>query len=175
LVIWDTNILALYFGRRLGQVDQLRMQGLVDELKRKREPIGIPAQVWAEFLDEASPQELEKSQAILKTAAFKFLPYDMRAAFETVQVSHAGRAERKKQGSEKRARQAVKVDWQIIAIAKVNNARLLLTNDEGMRDEAKKLGLNALRIADLEIPDALRQHSLQYDADQDEDYWNPKS
>jgi len=173
LVIWDTNILAVYFGQRLSPDDQLRMQGLVDELKRKREPIGIPAQVWAEFLDEASEQELEHSQAVLRTSAFKFLPYDQRAAFETVQVSRSGRSERKKQITQKRARQAVKVDWQIIAIAKVNNARLLLTNDVDMKDEARKLGLNALHIKDLEIPPALRQHSLQYDADQDEVYWFP--
>lgn len=163
MVIWDTNILALYFGRRLEQDDQLRMQGLVTELKRKREPIGIPAQVWAEFLDAASPDELAHSQDTFKTSAFRLLPYDLRAAMETVEVCRAGRAARKATKRKARERQAVKVDWQIIAIGKVNRARLLLTNDRDMRTEANRSGLRCMSISDLEIPDDLRQHSLDYE------------
>lgn len=144
------------------------MAGLVAELKRKREPIGIPAQVWAEFLDAASPDELARSQDIFKTAAFRLLPYDLRAAMETVEVSRVGRAARKAAKGKLRERQAVKVDWQIIAVGKVNRARLLLTNDGDMRTEASRSGLNSLSIADLEIPDALRQHSLEYEAESTE-------
>ncbi|WP_315807802.1 nuclease [Pseudomonas sp. C9-3] len=163
MVIWDTNILALYFGKRLGQDDQLRMAGLVAELKRKREPIGIPAQVWAEFLDAASPEELAHSQDIFKTSAFRLLPYDLRAAMETVEVSRSGRDARKATKGKKRERQAVKVDWQIIAIGKLHRARLLLTNDGDMQLEAVRSGLTCKAIAELEIPDDLRQHAINYE------------
>lgn len=160
MVIWDTNILALYFGRRLEGDDQLRMDGLVAELARKREPIGIPAQVWAEFLHAASPEEFEQSQSLLKTSAFRFLPYDMRAAIENAEISKAGQAARKSLKGKIRERQAVKVDWQIIAIAKVHNARILLTNDDAMLKEAERAGTTCQSISDLPIPDALRQHHL---------------
>lgn len=163
MVIWDTNILARYFGGRLDKEEKLRMDGLVALMRSKREPIGIPAQVWAEFLDAASEDEMSESQALLKTSAFRFLPYDMRAAVETVDVARAGRAARKSMKGKLRERQAVKVDWQIIAVAKVHRARLLLTNDGDMQIEAARSGINCCSIADLEIPDALRQHALEYD------------
>lgn len=143
--------------------EQLRMEGLVAAMRSKREPIGIPAQVWAEFLDAASEDEISQSQALMRTSAFRFLPYDMRAAVETVDVARAGRAARKAMKGKLRERQAVKVDWQIIAVAKVHRARLLLTNDRDMQTEATRSGIACCSIADLEIPDALRQHALEYD------------
>lgn len=163
MVIWDTNILARYFGGRLNKDEQLRMDGLVAVMRSKREPIGIPAQVWAEFLDAASEDEMSASQALMKTSAFRFLQYDMRAAVETVDVARAGRVARKAMKGKLRDRQAVKVDWQIIAVAKVHRARLLLTNDGDMQTEASRSGIACCSIDDLEIPDALRQHAIEYD------------
>lgn len=160
MVIWDTNILALYFGGRLDGDDRLRMDGMVSELSRKREPIGIPAQVWAEFLHAASLNALNQSDAILKSSAFRFLPYDMRATVENAEIARTGMAARKSQKGKIRERQAVKVDWQILAIAKVHNARILLTNDVDMAKEAARLGIKCQCISDLPIPEELRQHNL---------------
>jgi predicted nucleic acid-binding protein len=165
LVIWDTNILALYFAKRLSGDDALRMDGHVAELERKREPVGIPAQVLAEFLEGAKPDEVALSFNLLKTTAFKVLPYDMRAAVETVEVSKSGHAARKAQKEKKRERQAVKVDWQIIAVAKANSARLLVTNDADMISEANRCGLTCMSIADFTIPDELRQHPMTFSAE----------
>ena len=162
MVIWDTNVLALYFANRLNRDDKLRMDGLVAELKRKREPVGIPAQVFAEFLEAAKPEEAALSFNLLKTSAFKVLPYDMRAAIETTEVSRNGHAARKAQKGKNRDRQAVKVDWQIIAVAKANNARFLLSNDAGMLKEAQRSDLLCMSIADLPIPDELRQHPIAF-------------
>lgn len=79
---------------------------------------------------------------------------------ETVEVVKAGRSARKVSKGERRPRQSVKVDWQIIAIAKANDARLLVTNDVDMLVEAKRSGVSCLKICDLPIPDHLRQHAL---------------
>lgn len=150
----------LFFGKRLNQDDTLRMQGLFIELRRKRESIGIPAQVWAEFIEQAGQAEVDATQNIFRTAAFKFLNYDLRASLETVEVVNTGRSARKNEKGEKRPRQAVKVDWQIIAIAKAHNARLLITNDVDMASEARRSGLSCLSIRQLQIPEDLRQHQL---------------
>jgi predicted nucleic acid-binding protein len=160
LVILDTNALVLFFGKRLNQDDTLRMQGLFLDLRKRRESIGIPAQVWAEFVEQADPRELEATQSIFKTSAFRLLSYDLRAAVETAEVVKLGRAVRKSDKGPKRPRHAVKVDWQIIAVAKVHGARLLITNDTDMIAEARRAGLRCLRIDDLPIPDGLRQHTL---------------
>ncbi|WP_085646750.1 MULTISPECIES: type II toxin-antitoxin system VapC family toxin [unclassified Pseudomonas] len=160
MVILDTNALVLFFGKRLNSDDSLRMQGLFHALRAKRESIGIPAQVWAEFLDQAGERELIETQTIFKTAAFRLLPYDLKAVMETVEVVKAGRSARKAIKGEKRPRQSVKVDWQIIAIAKANGARLLITNDVDMLAESQRSGISSMRICDLPIPDHLRQHDL---------------
>lgn len=165
MVIWDTNILALYFSRRLSSDDQLRMDGLVVELARKREPIGVPAQVWAEFLEAASQQEAEESVKLFKSNAFVLLSYDMRCAIETAAVARQGQAVRKITKEKKRDRQTVKVDWQIIAIAKVNRARLLLSNDGSMVAEAIRQGLHCMKISELPIPENGRQHSMRFEED----------
>ena len=73
----------------------------------------------------------------------------------------AGRSARKSSKGEKRPRQSVKVDWQIIAIAKANGARLLITNDVDMLAEAERSGVSCAKISDLPIPDHLRQHDLE--------------
>lgn len=80
---------------------------------------------------------------------------------ETVEVVKAGRSARKATKGEKRPRQSVKVDWQIIAIAKANGARLLITNDTDMLTEAQRSGVSCAKICALPIPDHLRQHDLQ--------------
>jgi len=163
LVIWDTNILALYFSNRLSPDDHLRVKGLVAELARKREAIGIPAQVWAEFLEAATENEAAQSIALFKTNAFKLLNYDMRAAIETSQVAQRGHAARKANTTKDRGRQAVKVDWQIIAIAIVNNARLILTNDQQMLTECGRHNVKGVSISDLDIPDGMRQHPIPFE------------
>ena len=161
MVILDTNALVLFFGRRLNSEDSLRMQGLFQILRAKKESIGIPAQVWAEFLDQAGERELNATQSIFKTTAFRLLPYDLKAVMETVEVVKAGRSARKSSKGEKRPRQSVKVDWQIIAITKANGARLLITNDVDMLAEAERSGVSCAKIGDLPIPDHLRQHDLE--------------
>lgn len=161
MVILDTNALVLFFGKRLNSEDRLRMQGLFQLLRAKKESVGIPAQVWAEFLDQAGERELNATQSIFKTTAFKLLPYDLKAVMETVEVVKAGRFARKANKGEKRPRQSVKVDWQIIAIARSNGARLLITNDADMLAEAQRSGVSSAKICDLPIPDHLRQHDLE--------------
>lgn len=147
----------------------LRMQGLMHGLRKMRESIGIPAQVWSEFLDQAGQAEITATQAIFKTSAFKLLSYDLRAAVETVEVVRAGRHARRSDKSVKRPRHSVKVDWQIIAVAKVHGARLLITNDEDMRAEAERSGVKCLGIAELPMPDGARQHHLDFSAKESEE------
>ena len=162
MVIWDTNILALFFSKRLTSDDHLRVEGLVAELAKKREPIGVPAQVWAEFLEGAAADASEQSMLLFKTNAFKLLPYDMRAAIENAEVAKRGQIARKGMKAKDRSRQAVKVDWQIIAIAKAHGVRFVLTNDKAMHSEAARHGVRCLAIADLPVPDALRQRPIEF-------------
>jgi hypothetical protein len=53
----------------------------------------------------------------------------------------------------------VKIDRQILAIARVAGAELLVSTDGNLRSTSKAVGLRAVHIDDLDLPDAAR-HSL---------------
>lgn len=77
------------------------MQGLLHALRAKKESIGIPAQVRAQFLDQAGERELGATQNIFKTTSFRLPPYDLKAAMETVEGVKTGRSARKATKGEK--------------------------------------------------------------------------
>lgn len=54
----------------------------------------------------------------------------------------------------------LKYDRQIVAIAKVEGARLLYTDDRDQRAFAEKHGLTVRGLADLPLPDSNAQHDL---------------
>jgi hypothetical protein len=53
--------------------------------------------------------------------------------------------------------QKIKVDRQIIAIAKVADCEQILTEDEGLGNRARLCDIEPIKLADLPIPDAARQ------------------
>jgi len=57
--------------------------------------------------------------------------------------------------------QKMKVDRQIIAIAKVANCEQIMTEDHGLGNRARLCDIEPVRIADLEIPEEARQGELQ--------------
>ena len=54
----------------------------------------------------------------------------------------------------------MKFDRQIVAIAKVNGASILYTEDRGVRSFAEESGLTVFGIADLPLPGSMRQMGL---------------
>ena len=53
--------------------------------------------------------------------------------------------------------QRIKIDRQIIGISKVQNASTIISNDKGLRTTAFSVGLHAISIPDLALPDSARQ------------------
>lgn len=145
------------------------MEGLIAGLKKRRVPIGIPTPVLGEFLSKLTPEEKEQFDRAQASSAFSMLPYDVRCAHESAEMELVASISGRRKGKDARPRQAVKVDRQIIAIAKVNRATLVLTHDEDVIAEAARHGVKACRISDLQIPDNLKQHRLELPApDEDE-------
>lgn len=140
------------------------MEGLLASLKKRRIAIGIPAPVLGEFLSKLTDKEKTQFDSLQASSAFRMLPYDVRCAHETAEMEKAASLCGRRKGKDARPRQAVKVDRQIIAIALVNRASLILTHDIDVIDEAARHGMKACRISDLEIPDHLKQHKLELPA-----------
>ena len=87
-------------------------------------------------------------------------PFDRRAAFECSFLDKAAIGQGDKRGGRHEAWQRIKVDRQIVAVARVNGATLIVANDAGLRATATAAGMTARRVDELELPDSARQQSL---------------
>ena len=90
-------------------------------------------------------------------------PGDERAAVECAIAMRALRPARGKRGGSDKNWQAVKFDYQIVAIAKANGASRMYARDEGLRGFANALGIKALDISDLELPPDAAQRKLDFE------------
>jgi predicted nucleic acid-binding protein len=139
-----------------------RIDQLVSELDKSHTKVIIPTPALSEILvhaENAGPKYLEQ---LRQSRAFKLEPFDERAAAEVAMMI---RSDLKKLGK-KRGRQIqdtwakVKFDRQIVAIAKVNGADALYTEDSGVRSFAEESGITVFGIADLPLPGSMAQMRL---------------
>lgn len=131
---------------------QERIEQLITDLDAENERIIIATPVLCEFLILAAkdgPMYLEKIQAS-KTLLLR--PFDERAAIELAAMELSERGKGGKRAGADSPYQKVKFDRQIVAIAKVNGAHTIYSDDEDLRKFASKAGMKVVCTWDLPIP-----------------------
>ncbi len=137
-----------------------RVDGLISKLTSRRDKIVIPTPALAEVLvslDQSGPAYIEK---IKKHACFQVRAFDERAAIEFGVAVRARKTAVKKATVKMTPRNKVKFDHQIVAIAKVQGATILYSDDGKLRNFARECGLDAVSLADVEIPQ--KQEELDF-------------
>ena len=80
-------------------------------------------------------------------------PFDLRCAIELASIELDSRAKGSKKGpTPDDPWQKIKIDRQIIAVSKVNNADSLYTDDTGVRAHAQLAGLRVWSSGELPAP-----------------------
>ena len=167
MIIFDANILiTLATAEETDEVYE-RLAGLVQGLVAAKTIIGVPAPAWAEFLCGTDMATAGIINATKKRSAIRVLAYDEVSAFETALIHRDAMATGKKRGASQAAWQQVKVDRQILAIARQHSVKTIYTDDDNMIAEATRLGIDAIRPID--IPLKSKQNHLDFDADVDPD------
>jgi len=92
------------------------------------------------------------------TYRFKIADFDQRAAIEVALFTD--QQSKKKKLSEAETYAKLKYDRQIVAIAKVNGADRIYSNDDGIHTMAKLQGIAVTRIEELDIPPEEPQREL---------------
>jgi predicted nucleic acid-binding protein len=131
---------------------QERIEQLVTDLDADGERIVIPTPVLSEFMilaGKEGPLYLEKIQAA-KTLLVR--PFDERAAVELAAMELADRAKAGKKAGTDAPYQKVKFDRQIVAVAKVNGAHTIYSDDGDVRKFAIKAGLKVVSTWELPLP-----------------------
>ena len=128
MIVFDTNALVKLAAGAEDDDDFLRIRGVVASAEKARDPIGIPAPAFAEFLVNTDQATTEILAMFERKQAFKILPFDKRAAYECAILDRDALVTRRRRSGPASPRQKVKVDRQIVAIARVHGADKIVLN-----------------------------------------------
>jgi len=142
---------------------QKRLLHLVSELSKQRRKVVIPTPVLGEMLlltQGAGQKYLEK---INRSRAFIIAPFDQMAAIELAVMTAMSKnqAKRLKAGSVTTAAK-LKFDRQIVAIAKVQGATTIYSNDKELGKFAKAQGIEVIKLEELDLPAADQQMTIEW-------------
>jgi predicted nucleic acid-binding protein len=164
-VVFDANFLTLLLhptarapqdpttGKAVEHASR-RIEMLVDQLSKDGVRIVIPTPVLSEFLVIAGDSASEYVRVLDKSARFEIAAFDQRAAIENAAaLLNAIKQGDKRSGLDKAPWQKIKIDRQIVAIAKVRGATVLYSTDHDIATLARESDLQVRHIADLPMPD----------------------
>ncbi|AIP33286.1 PIN domain protein [Paraburkholderia xenovorans LB400] len=151
MIIFDANVLiSLSTGDENDETFE-RLSGLIQDIVAAKTVIGVPAPAWAEFLCGTGLGTSSVIQALKKRSAIRILPFDEIAATELAAIDEVTRAKGGKKGASKSHWQKIKVDRQILAIARVLQVTAIYTEDSDLIAEATRLGIAVCRVRDIPL------------------------
>lgn len=146
-----------------------RIEFLVSELEKGKEKIIVPTPALSELLVRAGEAGPEYLDILNKSAAFKIVDFDQRAAVEVAAATReALDAGDKKRGSGSPWAK-VKFDRQIIAIARVEGASTIYSDDADIGRFSKNSGITVIRVCDLPLPPQDAQQLLPFSQAESDD------
>ena len=144
-----------------------RIEYLIAQLSKAKDPVIVPAPALAEFLVRAGSAATRYLQELQNERAIRIEPFAQRAAIECAHlIDGAKKAGKRTKPGETWAK--VKFDRQIIARAKVVEAKIIYTTDENLMAVAAANGLNTIAVYDLPLPPVDSQPDLPFDPASDE-------
>ncbi|WCM19517.1 PIN domain-containing protein [Paraburkholderia bryophila] len=151
MIIFDANVLISLSSKNENDETFERIAGLIQDIVAAKTVIGVPAPAWAEFLCGTGLGTSGVIQVLKKRSAIRILPFDEIAATELAAIDQWTRAKGGKKGASKSHWQKIKVDRQILAIARVLGAKAIYTEDADLIAEATRLGLAICRVGDIPL------------------------
>lgn len=159
MVALDCNALVALCGAASDA--KTRLEYLLARMDKAKSKILLPMPAVAEFLVRADQASLEIHNALAKKTAIVFGNFDLAAAHENALLEAASLGRGDKRDSSGEPYQKIKIDRQIVAIARSKGAKLIVSDDAGVRAAALRVGLAAISVDDLEFPDAARQLPIE--------------
>lgn len=137
-----------------------RIIGFIGRAEKERRKLIIPTPATAELLTAIGPTSADYIRVINRKAVFEVRAFDDVAAMELAFLNRDvfGGLDKK---NKLEAWQKIKVDRQIIAIAKVADCEQILTEDEALGNRARLCEIEPIKLADLPIPDSAKQGELR--------------
>jgi predicted nucleic acid-binding protein len=163
IILIDTNVLIVYIANTSNEItsdDKERLDYFFKCVEKYKSKIIIPMPAVAEFLVKADHASIESLNKLEKKKYILLAPFDRAAAFECAQLDRAALGTGNKKDGAIEDWQKIKVDRQIVAIGKSQGVSLIITEDNGVKNSALRVGIEAKAINDLELPASARQEKL---------------
>jgi len=135
-----------------------RVAKLIADLDAAKHVVLVPTPVLAEVLVKAGTAGPEFVRKLSGLARFRIVPFDERSAFELAMMTAEALAAGDKKAGHDQPWQKVKLDRQIIAIARVHNAGRIYTDDDKLAKFAQRIGLSAESSWNWPVPESV--HNL---------------
>lgn len=162
MVIFDADVLSLLLnpnarppsdssGNSVEQ-SQARLEYLVEILEKAKEKILIPTPALSEFLVLVAEDASEYLTELNNSAVFKVIDFDQRAAIEAAKMASAAMERGGKRGDSAAPWSKIKFDRQIVAIAKVEGAHTIYSNDEHIENLGDQTDIKVIGVGELPLP-----------------------
>jgi predicted nucleic acid-binding protein len=139
-----------------------RVIALVQEVAGAGEQVLVPSPALAEVLATPECDIEEVLGALRRSAHIRIGDFDHRAAVELAIRLRAAAAKGDIRDGQQTTKTKMKFDRQIVAIALTNGARILYSDDEGVRKFGEGSGLKVKSTSELPIP-AIQQDLFEGD------------
>lgn len=139
---------------------EARVNTLLAKIEKEKTKIIIPTPVLSEVLMDAGKDMDSLIHQIQKNSSFRIIPFDTLAAVELAAMTFDAKKSGDKRAGSEETWAKVKFDRQIVAIAKVHNATAIYSDDVNLIKFAEKANINVIRLADLPVPDNVKQISF---------------
>ena len=171
-VAFDSVILGAYLHLDAAYptpVDRVpeRLKHLIETLEAAKATIIIPTPTLSEFLVLAASDTAAYVEELVNSALFVVEPFDLKAAIEAAESQRRAIDAGSKKSGATGPWQKVKVDRQIVAIAKVHSVDELYSDDDDVRRLAEADGVPVRGVADLPLPPVDPQPSFLTDQETD--------
>lgn len=163
IVVIDANVLIAWSTEKEGSLTKARLDRLFEEVSDVGGTLIVPTPSLAEFLVRTDEATSDFLAGLERRRAFRVASFDRRAAFECSLLDKAALGQGDKKGGRKDSWQKVKVDRQIVAIARAQNAGLIISDDGGLCGTARAAGLTAMTVGELELPESAKQAPLPFE------------
>ena len=151
-----------------------RIEHLIDQLEKSKEKIIIPTPALSEILVRAENASPEYLRRINSASVFRQAPFDELCAVEVAEIAKEALNSGDKRSGHGGTWAKIKYDRQIVAIARVNNATVLYSDDREIFRLGTKIGLTVIRICDLSLPPEEAQVSLGLEQEEEENHEKKK-
>lgn len=160
VIVVDANFIIAFCSATTPPDDRARIEGFIERAERSKSKVVFPMVAVAEFLVGAELAGIEFLNTMEKKSCIHMADFNKAAAYELAQIDRAAIGAGNKRDESEENWQKIKTDRQLVATGKSLGAQLVISNDKGVRNNAMRIGMESMRIQDLELPESAKQMHL---------------